>query len=160
MKGNIGQLMKQAQMMQENMRRMQESLGAIEVEGQSGSGAVKVTMNCKHETRRVSIDPSYRQAILDGLQGAAGAPGGTSADVFAGFGRTIMGKTGTAERAGQEDQSWYFAYAPDQRRPLVVAVTVEQGGFGAESAAPAARLILSEWFGVEKKLVRGASATF
>ena len=58
MKGNIGQLMKQAQMMQENMRRMQESLGSIEVEGQSGSGAVKVTMNCKHEARRVSIDPS------------------------------------------------------------------------------------------------------
>ena len=45
-------------MMQENMRRMQESLGTIEVEGQSGSGAVKVTMNCKHEARRVSIDPS------------------------------------------------------------------------------------------------------
>lgn len=58
MKGNIGQLMKQAQMMQENMRRMQESLGTIEVEGQSGSGAVKVTMNCKHEARRVSIDQS------------------------------------------------------------------------------------------------------
>ena len=58
MKGNIGQLMKQAQMMQENMRRMQESLGTIEVEGQSGSGAVKVVMNCKHEARRVSIDPS------------------------------------------------------------------------------------------------------
>ena len=58
MKGNIGQLMKQAQMMQENMRRMQDSLGEIEVEGQSGSGAVKVTMNCKHEARRVSIDPS------------------------------------------------------------------------------------------------------
>jgi penicillin-binding protein 2 len=70
-----------------------------------------------------------------------------------------MGKTGTAERANQLDQSWYVAYAPDQRRPLVVAVTVEQGGFGAESAAPAARLILSEWFGVKKKLVRGASAT-
>lgn len=58
MKGNIGQLMKQAQMMQENMRRMQESLGTIEIEGQSGSGAVKVAMNCKHEARRVSIDPS------------------------------------------------------------------------------------------------------
>jgi DNA-binding YbaB/EbfC family protein len=58
MKGNIGQLMKQAQMMQENMRRMQESLGTIEVEGQAGSGAVKVVMNCKHEPRRVSIDPS------------------------------------------------------------------------------------------------------
>jgi len=58
MKGNIGQMMKQAQMMQENMRRMQEQLGAIEVEGQSGSGLVKVVMTCKHEMRRVSIDPS------------------------------------------------------------------------------------------------------
>ena len=58
MKGNIGQMMKQAQMMQENMRRMQEQLGTMEVEGQSGSGMVKVVMTCKHETRRVSIDPS------------------------------------------------------------------------------------------------------
>ena len=58
MKGNIGQMMKQAQMMQENMRRMQEQLGTMEVEGQSGSGMVKVVMTCKHEMRRVSIDPS------------------------------------------------------------------------------------------------------
>ena len=58
MKGNIGQMMKQAQMMQENMRRMQEQLGTIEVEGQSGSGMVKVVMTCKHEVRRVSIDAS------------------------------------------------------------------------------------------------------
>ena len=58
MKGNIGQMMKQAQMMQEDMRRMQEQLGSLEVEGQSGSGMVKVTMTCKHEVRRVSIDPS------------------------------------------------------------------------------------------------------
>ncbi len=58
MKGNIGQMMKQAQMMQENVRRMQEQLGSLEVEGQSGSGMVKVSMTCKHEVRRVSIDPS------------------------------------------------------------------------------------------------------
>jgi DNA-binding YbaB/EbfC family protein len=58
MRGNIGQLMKQAQMMQENMRRMQDQLGAIEVEGQSGSGMVKVVMTCKHQARRVAIDPS------------------------------------------------------------------------------------------------------
>jgi DNA-binding YbaB/EbfC family protein len=58
MKGNIGQMMKQAQMMQENMRRMQEQLGSLEVEGQSGSGMVKVAMTCKHEMRCVSIDPS------------------------------------------------------------------------------------------------------
>jgi len=58
MKGNIGQLMKQAQMMQENMRRMQESLATLEVEGQSGSGAVKVQMTCKYEVKRVTIDPT------------------------------------------------------------------------------------------------------
>ena len=58
MKGNIGQLMKQAQMMQENMRRMQESLGTMEIEGQSGAGMVRVQMNGKHEVKRVSIDPS------------------------------------------------------------------------------------------------------
>lgn len=58
MRGNIGQLMKQAQMMQENMRRMQDQLANIEVEGQSGAGLVKITMTCKHEVRRVSVDPS------------------------------------------------------------------------------------------------------
>ena len=58
MKGNIGQLMKQAQMMQENMRRMQESLATLEVEDQAGAGMVKVQMTCKHEVKRVSIDPS------------------------------------------------------------------------------------------------------
>lgn len=55
MKGNIGQLMKQAQMMQDNMRRMQEQLASIEVEGQAGGGSVKVLMTCKHEVRRVTI---------------------------------------------------------------------------------------------------------
>ena len=58
MKGNIGQLMKQAQMMQENMRRMQEGLATLEIEGQSGAGMVKVVMTGKHEVKRVTIDPS------------------------------------------------------------------------------------------------------
>ena len=58
MKGNIGQLMKQAQMMQENMKRLQEQLATLEVEGQAGAGMVKVQMTCKHEVKRVSIDPS------------------------------------------------------------------------------------------------------
>jgi DNA-binding YbaB/EbfC family protein len=58
MKGNIGQLMKQAQQMQENMRRMQEGLATLEVEGQSGAGLVKIQMTCKYEVKRVSIDPS------------------------------------------------------------------------------------------------------
>jgi DNA-binding YbaB/EbfC family protein len=57
MKGGIGNLMKQAQLMQENMKRMQEQLAEMEVEGQAGSGMVKVLMTCKHDVRRVSIDP-------------------------------------------------------------------------------------------------------
>lgn len=58
MKGGIGNLMKQAQLMQENMKRAQEQLAQIEVEGQAGSGMVKVLMTCKHEVRRVTIDPA------------------------------------------------------------------------------------------------------
>ena len=73
MRGNIGQLMKQAQAMQENMRRMQESLGTIEVEGQSGAGMVKVTMTCKYDVKRVTIDPSVAddREMLEDLIAAA-----------------------------------------------------------------------------------------
>ena len=74
MKGNIGQLMKQAQMMQENMKRMQEQLGSLEVEGQSGAGLVKVQMTCKHEVKRVTIDPSLvgdDREMLEDLVAAA-----------------------------------------------------------------------------------------
>jgi hypothetical protein len=74
MRGNIGQLMKQAQMMQENMRRMQEQLASVEVEGQAGSGTIKVLMTCKHEVRRVSIAPglsSDDREMLEDLLTAA-----------------------------------------------------------------------------------------
>jgi hypothetical protein len=66
--------MKQAQQMQENMRRMQEQLGTLEVEGQSGAGMVKVQMTCKHEVKRVSIDPSLfgdDREMLEDLVAAA-----------------------------------------------------------------------------------------
>ena len=74
MKGNIGQLMKQAQTMQDNMRRMQDSLATIEVEGQSGAGMVKVQMTCKHEVKRVTVDPSLvgdDREMLEDLVAAA-----------------------------------------------------------------------------------------
>jgi DNA-binding YbaB/EbfC family protein len=58
MKGQIAGLMKQAQAMQDNMKKAQEELGTIEVEGQSGAGLVKVLMTCKNDVKRVSIDPS------------------------------------------------------------------------------------------------------
>lgn len=58
MKGQLAGLMQQAQKMQENMKRLQDELAQIEVEGQSGAGMVKVTMTCKYQVKRVSIDPS------------------------------------------------------------------------------------------------------
>ena len=58
MKGGLAGLMKQAQEMQENMKRMQEQLATIEVEGQSGAGMVKVVMTCRHDVKRVSLDDS------------------------------------------------------------------------------------------------------
>ncbi len=58
MKGGIGNLMKQAQKMQEDMQKAQEDIANMEIEGQSGGGLVKVMMNGQHELRRVSIDDS------------------------------------------------------------------------------------------------------
>jgi DNA-binding YbaB/EbfC family protein len=57
MKGGLGNLMKQAQLMQENVKKLQEQLAVMEVEGQAGSGLVKVVMTGKHEVKRVTIDP-------------------------------------------------------------------------------------------------------
>jgi len=57
MKGGLGNLMKQAQLLQENMKKLQEQLAAIEIEGQSGAGKVKVLMTCRHEVKRVTVDP-------------------------------------------------------------------------------------------------------
>ncbi|MEA2312383.1 MAG: penicillin-binding protein 2 [Solirubrobacteraceae bacterium] len=96
--------------------------------------------------RKVSFNPANRAAIMEGLKEAAGSPHGTSYDVFKGFPYPVYGKTGTAERGLNPDQSWYAAYVPDPSRPLVVVTTIERGGFGAETAAPAARLILDNWF--------------
>jgi penicillin-binding protein 2 len=96
--------------------------------------------------RHVRIDPEWREVILAGLHDAAQSPEGTSYPVFGGFPIPVAGKTGTAERPGYEDQSWYVVLAPYPDPEIVVAVTFEQGGFGAETAAPAARDILSHYF--------------
>jgi nucleoid-associated protein EbfC len=68
MKGGLGGLMKQAQQMQENMRKAQEELAKVEVEGQSGAGLVKVTMTCKYVVRKVAIDPSLLGEDKDMLE--------------------------------------------------------------------------------------------
>lgn len=97
--------------------------------------------------RKVSIPDRYREAIMSGLNLAAQAPDGTSYPVFGGFPVEIAGKTGTAERPPYGDQSWYAALAPFDNPRIAVATTVEEGGFGADTAAPVALAILSEYFG-------------
>ncbi len=109
--------------------------------------------------RRLKISKANRDAILEGLNGAANGPGGTSTPVFEGFPIPIAGKTGTAEHLGRPDQSWYVALAPYPNPKYVVAVTDEAGGFGADTAAPMTRRILAELLDVhETSVVQGGGA--
>lgn len=74
MKGGLGNIMKQAQAMQENLRKAREELARIEVTGRSGGGLVSVVMTCGHEVKRVSIDPSLlkdEKEMLEDLIAAA-----------------------------------------------------------------------------------------
>jgi len=68
MKGQIAGLMRQAQQMQENMKKAQEALADILVDGASGGGMVKVTMSCRHDVKRVQIDPSLLGEDKDMLE--------------------------------------------------------------------------------------------
>jgi nucleoid-associated protein EbfC len=93
MKGGLGGLMKQAQQMQANMKKAQDELATVEVEGQAGSGMVKVTMTCAHEVRRVKLDDSLmsdkemlEDLILAALNDAAKQVAATSKAKMSGFG--------------------------------------------------------------------------
>ncbi|MEX0971776.1 MAG: penicillin-binding protein 2 [Solirubrobacterales bacterium] len=107
--------------------------------------------------RSIRIDPEWRETILAGLHDAAQSPSGTSYGIFGGFPVPVAGKTGTAERPPFADQSWYVVLAPYPDPEIVVAVTFEQGGFGADTAAPAALQILSEHFGEEAEPVEATA---
>jgi penicillin-binding protein 2 len=97
--------------------------------------------------RHVDIKPESRQLIMEGLHMATSGPGGTSTKVFEGFPVPIAGKTGTAERAGHPyNMSWFISLAPYPNPNVVTVVTIEEGGFGAESAAPANKQILEAYF--------------
>jgi penicillin-binding protein 2 len=113
--------------------------------------------------RHVAIAAQNLDAIRLGLHEAASEAGGTSADVFANWPQDrypVYGKTGTAQHLNQPDQAWYVCYVPDPVKPILVVVTVEQGGFGAIGAAPVARQILSQWFfGKRGQYIPGNSRT-
>jgi DNA-binding YbaB/EbfC family protein len=68
MKGQLAGLMKQAQQMQENLKKAQEEIAAMEIEGQAGAGMVKVVMTGRHDVKRVSIDPSLMGDDKDMLE--------------------------------------------------------------------------------------------
>jgi penicillin-binding protein 2 len=96
--------------------------------------------------RHVEMAPDVRNTIMEGLTRAAMEAGGTSYPVFGNFPVSVAGKTGTAERPNQPDQSWYIALAPARDPEIVVAVTIERGGFGVDTAAPVAARMLERYF--------------
>jgi penicillin-binding protein 2 len=106
--------------------------------------------------RHLDIDPQYRHAILEGIHMAAQSPNGTSYPVFGNFPIPMAGKTGTAQRSGQLDQSWYVALAPYPKPEIVVAATIEQGGFGVQAAAPVVRQILDAYYHTHKQAAKSA----
>jgi penicillin-binding protein 2 len=96
--------------------------------------------------RQIQISDRTRDVIMTGLTRAATEPGGTSYPIFGNFKFPVAGKTGTAERGVMPDQSWYVVLAPADNPQIVVAVTLERGGFGVDTAAPVAARILERYF--------------
>jgi penicillin-binding protein 2 len=109
--------------------------------------------------RTVDFSAGSRDAIMAGLNAAATQPRGTSADIFSNYKWPIYGKTGTAERGLDADQSWYAVYVDHPTKPVVVVTTVEKGGFGAETAAPAACLILNKWLDAQQSCQPGSDTS-
>ncbi len=99
----------------------------------------------------VGLDPYYLQAVQDGLYQATHSADGTSTSVFGNFPIQIAGKTGTAQKnpnTSQLDQSWWCGYGPvgGTSPELVVCALIENGGFGADAAAPAALQVFDQFF--------------
>jgi penicillin-binding protein 2 len=128
----------------------------------SPSGHLLVALPAPPAGKLPSRYDAYLPSILAGLHLAAQGSRGTSDDVFSGFPLPVYGKTGTAQLSStdqREDQSWYVAYVADGRHSIVVAVTIEKGGYGDDAAAPAARLILAKWFGLPETVIQGTSTS-
>ena len=98
----------------------------------------------------LEVDPSVIHHVQEGLHSVTKL--GTGTELFAGFPVDIAGKTGTAENSQGRDHSWFVAYGPYKNPNVVVAVIVEQGGFGSVAAGPIARRILEAAFGLDKQI--------
>ena len=130
MKNQLAGLMKQAQAMQDNLKRAQDELAPIEVEGQSGAGLVKVTMTCKHDVKRVTIDPSLLADDKDMLEDL----------VAAAFNDAV--RRAEEVSAGEDGQAdGRHAAAAGHEVPVLAAVSVAEPALDAPDrrAAPPAR---------------------
>ncbi len=122
---------------------------------QTATGQVVAKINPGPE-RKLDLSASTLATIRSGLELAANGPRGTSTDVMGDFGKTVYGKTGTADyqpttgpEAGTDTAyAWYDCYVPasETSKPIEVTVWVEAGGYGDQTAAPVARELLSKWF--------------
>jgi penicillin-binding protein 2 len=109
--------------------------------------------------RQVGVDEGALNAVRQGLYQATHDYNGTSFGVFGSFPVDVAGKTGTAEKWSDEhnrylDQSWWCGYGPAESARLVVCAVIENGGFGAEAAAPAALRVFEKFFREEATFVR------
>jgi penicillin-binding protein 2 len=109
--------------------------------------------------RQVGISESALFAVQQGLYDAAHKSYGTSSGVFGSFRIPVAGKTGTAEKWSERDQryidqSWWCGYGPTENARLVVCAVIENGGFGAEAAAPAALKVFEKYFKTGPTFVR------
>jgi penicillin-binding protein 2 len=109
--------------------------------------------------RPVGVDDAALYAVRQGLYEATHRSHGTSSGVFGTFPIDVAGKTGTAEKWSEQhsrylDQSWWCGYGPSDRAELVVCAVIENGGFGAEAAAPAALKVFEKHFGRKAIYVR------
>jgi penicillin-binding protein 2 len=121
---------------------------ALRIQRQDG----EVVKEISPRSQRIDIPPDARDAIMAGFNGAVSDPSGTAYNAFAGFPLDqypVAGKTGTAEAPPRQDTALFVGMAPAYDVRHVVAVVMEQSGFGASAAAPVARRIFGQLSGLE-----------
>jgi penicillin-binding protein 2 len=106
----------------------------------------------KVESRNLNISPKTIEIVKQGMYKVVNEPGGTAFGIRI-PGLDICGKTGTAQAGkGKTDHSWFICFAPKDNPKIAMAIIVENAGFGAAVAAPIARELLKEFFGIKEQL--------
>jgi penicillin-binding protein 2 len=126
-------------------------VSGVEQPGSNGRPSVPLRRFTPDTPQATGVDPNALAVVRDGLFAATHFSNGTSSGIFASFPVNIAGKTGTAETLVDgvpRDHSWWCGYGPYESPELVVCAVIENGGHGAEAAAPAALKVFEEFFDV------------